>query len=238
MGYTSKNNLLSSPRWVAEDLFSLVLLCWTTLQPCYAISWQGSRCLMVFFQSTLRPPQLSWLRRCISSCCCTLPILGKDCPCVHPLCPALHQGMITESCRILSWKGPTRITEVRLTRWQLPLKCWCMVRISLFAVALAGLYQSILKPFSNMLRTAMPLVSTHSNAEAWHIVPSGKSGYSGCLCEEQLKSWKERLHKSIPHEGSLMLRERRNKTRSLAAKATCLHWNRLENSQNYPRVTF
>lgn len=104
LGHTSKNNLLNSPRWVAEDLFSLVVLCWITLQSYYAISCRGSRCLMVLFQTTLRPPQLSWLRRCISSCCFTLPILGKDCPCVHPLCPTPHQGMITESHRMF-WVG-------------------------------------------------------------------------------------------------------------------------------------
>lgn len=75
---------------------------------------------------------------------------------------------------VLSWKGPTRITEVRLTRWQLPLKCWCMVRISLFPVALVGLYQSTLRPFSELLNTAMPLISTDSNAGAWHIVPLEK----------------------------------------------------------------
>lgn len=112
-------------------------------------------------------------------------------------------------------EGSTRITEVRLTRWQLPLKCWCVVRISLFAVALSGLYQSTLKPFSKLLRTAMPLISASSNAGDWHIVPSGKNGYSGCLCKNHQSH--ERLHKSMPHEGSLMLRESQDKTRSLAA---------------------
>lgn len=86
---------------------------------------------------------------------------------------------------------------------------WCALRVVL---------EHTLTFQQTLLRTAVTLISTDSNAEVGHIVPSGKSGYSGSLCEEPLRSRKENLRNVTPgtqiyatwrisHEGALMLWE-------------------------------